>query len=145
MAVGAVCVRSVQIASPEEPVRLVAGRMASANVGTVAVLGEGSRPIGILTDRDITLRCVARGLDPDRTEVGAIMTTPVTCVRESTPIESALARMAGAHARRLLVIHDEDESLVGLLALDDVLELLAEEATSIGRLVRESAKSAREA
>lgn len=137
MSVGALCVRSVQVASPDEPVRLVAGRMAGANVGTVAVLGEDRRPLGILTDRDVALRCVAQGLDPNVTDVASVMTTPVTCVRESTPIESALARMAGAHARRLIVVDDE-ERLVGILALDDVLELLAAEATSIGKLVRQA-------
>ena len=137
--VGAICVRSVQIASPEESVRAVARRMAKAGVGTVVVLGEAQRPIGILTDRDITLRCVAEERDPGATEVAAVMTTPVTCVHESTPIESALARMVGVHARRLAVVDDE-ERLVGILALDDVLELLAEEAATIGRLLAQRAE-----
>lgn len=135
MSVGAICVRSVHVASPDETVGAAAARMADADVGTVVVLGGDRRPVGILTDRDIALRCVARGLDPERTEVREVMTTPLACVRESTPIESGLARMAGAHARRLVVVDDE-ERLVGLLALDDVLELLAEEATAIGTLVR---------
>jgi CBS domain-containing protein len=132
--VGAICVRSVQIASPEETVRAVAQRMAKAGVGTVVVLAEAQRPVGMLTDRDIAVRCVAEGRDPDATEVGAVMTAPVACVHESTAIESALARMAGVHARRLAVV-DDDERLVGILALDDVLELLAEEAATIGRLL----------
>ena len=139
MAVGAICVRSVQIASPEETVRAVARRMAKAGVGTVVVLGEAQRPVGILTDRDITLRCVAEARDPDATEVAAVMTAPISCVHESTPIESALARMAGVHARRLAVVDDE-ERLVGILALDDVLELLAEEVATIGRLLAQRAE-----
>lgn len=136
MSAGAICVRSVHVASPDESVRTAARRMADADVGTVVVLGEERRPIGVLTDRDVAVRCVAQGLDPEATDVRSVMTVPVTCVRESTPIESALSRMTGAHARRLLVV-DEDERLVGLLALDDVLELLAEEFTTIGKLVRE--------
>jgi CBS domain-containing protein len=131
-----ICIRSVQVASPEETVRAVAARMADAGVGTVVVLGEDRTPAGILTDRDIALRCVAQHRDPDNTEVGSVMTVPVTCVHESTPIETALARMAGVHARRLVVV-DDDEQLVGILALDDVLELLAEELTSIGKLLRQ--------
>ena len=134
MSVGSICVRSVQIASPDETVRKVTQRMAKAGVGTVVVLGEAKRPQGILTDRDVALRCVAEGLDPDATLVRAVMTTPATCVPESTPIESALARMAGAQVRRLVVV-DEKDRLVGILALDDVLELLAEEAATIGRLL----------
>ena len=117
----------------------VARRMAKAGVGTVVVLGEAQRPVGILTDRDITLRCVAEERDPDATEVAAVMTAPITCVHESTPIESALARMAGVHARRLAVVNDE-ERLVGILALDDVLELLAEEVATIGRLLAQRAE-----
>lgn len=64
------------------------------------------------------------------------MSAPVTSVHESMPIETALARMVGAHARRLVVV-DDDERLVGILALDDVLELLVEELTSIGKLLRQ--------
>lgn len=66
------------------------------------------------------------------------MSAPVNCVHESTPIESALARKAGVHLRRLAVVDDE-ERLVGILALDDVLELLAEELTSVGKLLRRGA------
>ena len=134
MSVGAICVRSVQVASPEETVRAVAVRMAGSDVGTVVVLGEDQKPLGILTDRDVVVRCVAVGRDPDATSVGAVMSAPVTRVHESTPIESALARMAGANARRLAVVDDE-ERVVGILALDDVLALLAEEVTSIGKLL----------
>ena len=136
MSVGVICVRSVQVASPEETVRAVTARMADAGVGTVVVLGQDRKPVGILTDRDIALRCVAQRRDPDTTEVGSVMSVPVTCVHESTPIETALARMVGVHARRLAVV-DDDERLVGILALDDVLELLAEELTSVGKLLRQ--------
>ena len=140
MSAGAICIRSVQVASPEETVEAVAVRMAAAGVGTVVVLGEERRPVGILTDRDIALRCVAERRDPDATDVREVMTVPITCVHESTPIESALGRMATVHARRLAVV-DDDGSLVGILALDDVLELLAEEISTIGKLVRQRAAS----
>jgi CBS domain-containing protein len=134
MSAGALCVRVVQVASPEESVQAVAKRMASAEVGTVVVIGPERRPLGILTDRDIALRCVAEGRDPQATRIAAVMSAPALCVHEGTSIESALARMAGAPARRLVVV-DDAERLVGILALDDVLELLTEEAASIGRLL----------
>lgn len=138
MSVGAICVRSVQVASPEETVRTVAARMAEAGVGTVVVLGVDRRPAGILTDRDVAVRCVAERRDPDTTDVGSVMTVPATCIQQSMPIESALSRMVGIHARRLVVV-DDDERLVGILALDDVLELLAEELVSVGKLLRQRA------
>jgi CBS domain-containing protein len=138
MSAGALCVRSVQIAEVGESVRAVAQRLAKEDVGTVVILGAAKRPVGIVTDRDVVLRCVAERRDPDATSVGAVMTAPPTCVHESTPIEDALARMAGAHVRRLVVV-DTSGQLVGILALDDVLELLAEEATTVGRLLRRRA------
>ena len=137
---GAICVRSVQVAWPEETVRAVTQRMAKAGVGTVVVLDEGKRPAGILTDRDVTLRCVAEGRDPDATEVRAVMSAPPTCIHESAPIETALSRMAGVQIRRLVVV-DDAKRLVGILALDDVLELLADEAATIGRLLGRRAAS----
>jgi CBS domain-containing protein len=110
--------------------------MAAADVGTVVVLDEHHRPVGILTDRDIALRCVAQERDPDATPVREVMSAPVSRVYESTPIESVLSQMAGRHERRLAVV-DDDERLVGIVALDDVLELLAEELSTVGKLVRQ--------
>lgn len=134
MSVGSICVRSVLIGTPEESVRAVARRMAKADVGTVVILGDAKQPVGIVIDRDVALRCVAEGRDPDSTEVGSMMTAPAACIHESTPIEDALTRMADARIRRLAVV-DEKEHLVGILALDDVLELLAEEAATIGPML----------
>ena len=134
MSVGALCVRSVEIASADESVREVARRMAKAGVGSVVVLAEDTRPVGLLTDRDVAVRCVAEGRDPDATLVGSVMTVPPVCAPESTPIETALSRMASARIRRLVVV-DAEGRLVGILALDDVLELLAEEEATIGRLL----------
>jgi len=127
-------VREVRVASPDESVREAARRMQKADVGTLVVVDGERRPLGVLTDRDVALRCVAEGRDPERTPVAALMTAPATCVRESTPIEDALARMVAIRARRLAVTDDAGR-LVGILALDDVVELLAEEAGQIGRLL----------
>ncbi len=99
------------------------------------VLDEERRPIGVLTDRDVAVRCVSRGLDAEAATVSEVMSVPTSSVHEDTPIESALRLMAGARTRRSLVV-DSDGRLVGVLALDDVLELLAEEAEAIGELIR---------
>jgi CBS domain-containing protein len=137
MSVGRLCTRTVWIASAEEDVAACARRMAEHDVGTLVVLDEERRPLGLLTDRDVVLRVVAKGLDPAATRVAEVMSRPVLHAHESTPIEDGIARMAGAHARRLVVTGD-DGRLVGLLALDDVLDLLAEEAQTIGRLLQRS-------
>ncbi len=135
MSVGRICTRTVATASPSETVAEVARRMAEYNVGTVAVVNESRTPVAIITDRDVTLRAVAAGHDPESTPVSVIMTREVRTVDEALPIEQALRTMAEAGTRRLLVTGEEGK-LVGLVALDDVLELLVEEAESIGQLLR---------
>jgi CBS domain-containing protein len=112
-----------------------ARRMEEHDVGTLPVLSPAKEVVGIVTDRDITTRCVARALDPATTPVSVVMTRGVRSVNEAVPIEQALRSMAGAKTRRLVVTGDEGK-LVGLIAVDDILELLAEEMDSIGRLLR---------
>ena len=135
MTAGKICVRSVHIAAPDESVRDAARRMSEAAVGTLIVVDDERTPIGLVTDRDVTLRCVAKDRDPNVTPTSAVMTAPIVCVSESTPIKEALGRMAGIPARRLGVT-DADGGLAGILALEDVLELLVEEADTIGRLLK---------
>ncbi len=135
MSVGAICIRSVHTARADESVRAVTRRMAERDVGALVVVDDDARPVGMVTDRDVALRCVAEESDPSSTQVSSIMSAPVVCVTEATPIEDALTRMAGTSARRLAVT-DEEGRLAGILALDDVLDLLVEEAATIGRLLR---------
>jgi CBS domain-containing protein len=134
MSVGRICVRTVQLAEAGESAREAARRMAAESVGTLVVVDPAGRPVGILTDRDLMRHCVAEGRDPDLTKVETIMASPLVSGPEELPIEDALSRMAEAGVRRLVVV-DRAGSLAGVLALDDVLELLAEEFTTIGRLV----------
>lgn len=128
--------REVYTAKASETVRAAARRMREAGVGALVVLDDGAAPVGILTDRDIAVRCVGLDEDPDTTRVRDVMTTPAHSVPETTPIEEALRLMAGLATRRV-VVTDEQGGLAGILALDDVLELLVEEAEAIGRLVRD--------
>jgi len=135
MSIGKLCTRTVWIADPGESVAAAARRMAEQQVGTLVVLDAERRPIGMLTDRDVVLRVVATGRDPESTPVGDVMSRPIVRADEDTPIEDGIARMASAATRRL-VVTGGDGRLVGLLALDDVLDLLIEEAKSVGRLVK---------
>ena len=138
MSVGKICTRTVATASANESVLTAARRMAEYNVGTVVVVDEVSQPIGFVTDRDVVLRCVAPGLGAAETVVASIMSSDLRTVDESTPIEEALRTMAGAGKRRL-VVTGSGGTLAGLVSLDDFLELLAEEAASVGELLRKEA------
>jgi CBS domain-containing protein len=134
MSAGRICVRRVVIAGHGESVREAAERMLAEDVGALVVLDAERRPVGIVTDRDLALRCIAARRDPEKTTVGDVMSKPTARILESTPIEDALGEMMRAGARRLPVV-DEAGRLVGILALDDVIELLAEETAAIGRLL----------
>jgi CBS domain-containing protein len=135
MSIGRICTRVVATATPNESGRAAAQRMAEHNVGTVVVLDEDHRPLGILTDRDLVVRLLANGQDPETTTVAQVMTKPVRTLHEATPIEEALGTMAGAGIRRIVVTGDEG-ALAGIVTLDDMVELLAGEAGRIGEVIR---------
>lgn len=136
MSVREVCSRVVATVGPDESVRNAARRMAEHEVGTLVVTqGESTpEPFGIVTDRDITLRCIATSRDPDTTAVREVMTSPVQSIDEFTPLGEALSRM-GSSAIRRLVVTSAGTRLIGILSLDDVLEHLVKEAGSVGRLL----------
>lgn len=134
MTAGRICSRITHLATADESVRSAAERMRDRNVGTLFVLDAAQRPRGVITDRDIAIRCVAEGRDTGHTPVSAIMSRPVITVSETTSIEDALTRMSAKVVRRVAVT-DPDGRLAGVLALDDVLELLAEENAVVGRIL----------
>lgn len=136
MIVGTLCSRVVATAWPAESVRTAALRMEDNDVGTLVVVeSQGlDRTIGILTDRDIAIRCTAHGLDPESTPVSRLMTSPVHTIDENAPIEYALAEMAATGTRRL-VVTGKGEKALGILSLDDLLRLLSEQAASLAQLL----------
>jgi CBS domain-containing protein len=134
MSAGRICSRDVDTAHYDENVLDAARRMRDRQVGTVIVVDE-MRPVGIVTDRDLTVRVLAQGLDPKLTRVSEVMTPSPTTVREEDSIEAALAYMRAGRFRRLPVV-GRDGRLLGILALDDVLELVAEELADIGQLLK---------
>jgi CBS-domain-containing membrane protein len=134
MTIGRICSRTTYTADADETAREAAERLGKENVGTLLVLDSERRPIGILTDRDLALRVVARGLNPERTTVAEIMTTHPRWVREQATIEDALATMRRLGVRRLPVV-DEHERLVGVASVDDVLELVSEELGNLGKIL----------
>ena len=138
MSVGRICSRVVATASGSESIRMAARRMADHDVGTLVVVGSGQSmaATGIVTDRDLAIRCIAGRLDPDETPISEVMTSPVHSVDEHTPMEDAVAIMARAGTRRLVVL-GEGNRVVGLLSLDDVLDVLVEETAAIGRLLEQ--------
>lgn len=135
MSVGRICIREVDIITETESALTAARRMNERNVGTLVVVDRETRPVGIVSDRDLVLRVLATGKDASATPVRDVMTSAPKVVTEATPIEDALKLMRAGRFRRLPVV-DRQGALVGLLSLDDILDLLAEEFVEIGQLIR---------
>lgn len=93
-------------------------KMAALNVGVLPVF-DGSRPAGIVTDRDVTVRAVAEGLDTATESIDRIMTTDLISISEEVPIEEAADLMVRRQVRRLLVRTTEDD-VCGIVSLGDI-------------------------
>ena len=137
MAVGEICNREVVITEKALSVVNVARLMREHHVGDLVVVEtrDGRKhPVGIVTDRDIVVEVVAAGVNPDLLKVGDIMGPEVATVRESEGLFEALRYMRGKGVRRMPVV-DGAGGLVGILTMDDLLSLLAEEMTELAKLV----------
>lgn len=137
MTVAEICQRNVDTAQSSESVRTAAQRMGTRNVGTLVVLNELGRPVGILTDRDVAVRVVGQGRDPYATTVESVMTEDLETVRENLSVEEALRRMRSRGVRRLPVTNGSGECL-GMVSLDDILAHLVKEFAVLGRLLEAS-------
>jgi CBS domain-containing protein len=104
----------------EKPVTHAAKMMKEENVGFAPIV-EGDRVVGTLTDRDIALKVVAEGLDPQSTTVRDIASTDLVTVDPEQNLDEALRLMAQNQVRRLPVV-EEDGRLVGVVAQKDVAE-----------------------
>ena len=142
MAIGEICNRDVLFARREDTVKTAARLMREFHIGSVVVIDEtnGSRqPVGIVTDRDITVAVVALGLDPEVIQVGDIMATELVAAAEDTGVAEAVEIMRLKGIRRLAV-RDASGSLVGIVTADDVLVLLAEEMSALASMVEREYK-----
>jgi CBS domain-containing protein len=100
-------------------VREAARLMEEEDVGSLPIVSDGARLVGIVTDRDIAIRAVGRGLDPEQTSVGDIASTEVYALTPDDDLNDALETMARAQVRRLPIVVRENE-LVGMVSQADV-------------------------
>jgi CBS domain-containing protein len=146
MNVSTVCQRLVVTVERSDEVVRAAQLMRSEHVGYLVVVersGDARRPVGVLTDRDIVVAVVAREVDPRTLRVGDVMASDPVVVGENDSVEEALRRMREFGVRRLPVVNHRGE-LAGIVALDDVLKVLAGDALDIvGAVSSERALEAR--
>lgn len=138
MPIGEICNRDVIILQRDATILEAAKLMRQHHVGDVLVVEErdGVRvPVGIVTDRDLVVEIMATELDQTVITVGDIMVQELVTVKESTGVFETIQYMRSKAVRRLPIV-DENDALAGILALDDLLELLSEELLAIVKLVR---------
>ncbi len=111
--------RDVMSVSPHDNLRQAAQMMDELNVGALPVC-ENERLIGMITDRDITVRATSVGQDPEATSVADIMTDKVRYCFEDQEVYEVMGQMADAQIRRVPVVSRDDHKLIGIVSLGDV-------------------------
>ena len=112
-----VMTRNVRTMAPGDTVAAAAKAMHELNVGVIPVC-EGDKLLGMVTDRDIVLRAVAKGLNGD-TLLSKVMSTDVRTARETDDLDTVLADMASRQIRRLPVL-DGSQRLAGIISIGDI-------------------------
>ena len=115
----------IETIPPQASLAEAAKKMASQDIGSLPVCAEPRRVVGIITDRDITVRAVARGMDPNQTRVEEVMTRDVLTCSSVAEVEDACQLMEKRQVRRLLVTV-QDDTPVGIVSLGDIALCLRE-------------------
>ncbi len=137
MTIGTVCNREVVFIHAQASIPVAARLMREYHVGDLVVIKEktGKRvPVGIVTDRDIVLEVIAEGVSMDDVNVGDIMSDNLVTARESDGLLDTIKVMRAKGIRRLPVVNDDNE-LVGILSVDDLIDLFSEQIVDLARLI----------
>ncbi|GGD10637.1 CBS domain-containing protein [Aquisalinus flavus] len=108
----------VTFATPGTSIAQAAQMMRDGDIGALPV-GENDRLVGMITDRDIVIRCVAEGGDVNAADVRSAMTDTIRYCRENQTVDEVCRNMGDIQMRRLPVVNDEDR-LVGIVSLGDL-------------------------
>lgn len=119
MRVKEVMSKDVECAAPSDSLTKVAQRMLDLDIGALPVGGDADQWIGIVTDRDITVRGTAQGCDPNSTPVSSVMTPGIVSCAEDDQLEEAAHIMEQKQIRRLVVLNRKQRP-VGILSLGDI-------------------------
>jgi CBS domain-containing protein len=114
-----VMTRDVQSISPQETVQRAAQMMDELNVGSIPVL-DGQKLVGMITDRDITVRSTAAGQAPGQTRVGDVMSTDVRTCGPNQTVDEVLGQMGDVQIRRVPVVDEQSNQVIGIVSLGDM-------------------------
>lgn len=127
----------VQCVRPQDSIASVAQRMRDLDVGSLPVCGDNDKLVGMVTDRDITVRATAECCAPEQTVVSDVMTPDIVYCFEDQDVSDAADLMEGKQIRRLVVLN-RDKRLVGIVSLGDLAVKNADEQLSGEALERVS-------
>jgi signal-transduction protein with cAMP-binding, CBS, and nucleotidyltransferase domain len=124
--------RTYLTVSSTESITDVARKMLDANATEALVDNLEEKPIGIITERDVLYKVVAKGKDPRETKVMEVMSLPIECVNEDSSIAEALLKMHDLRIRRLGVRsrRKDDRRIIGLITQDSICS----KATAAGNM-----------
>lgn len=121
--------RSVVSVTPDTKIIDVAKRMNDENVGAIVVCVD-HKPRGLVTDRDIAVRCVAKNLDVNQCKVEQIISEPIECAKETDGLYDCITKMKRLRIRRLPVV-DAKGNCVSLVSFDDLVAILSQELSDL--------------
>lgn len=136
--------QNVVTMTSDKTVKEAATMMRDRNIGDVVIVDRvenagrnATTPIGIITDRDIVVSCLAEGkTDIDKIRVGDVMSRNIACVKEDVGLFDAIRAMRDAGVGRLLVV-DDNRCLMGIMTAQEVFNLLNDELHELGMIARE--------
>ncbi|WP_306061631.1 CBS domain-containing protein [Natronococcus wangiae] len=126
--------RDVITASPDESVHELATTMREEDVGSI-VITDGETPVGIVTDRDLTMQVLAEQADPGEMAAEDVMSEELRTIQRDAGFYEATELMSRYGIRRVPVT-DADDQLTGIITADDLSELLADEQQELADVVR---------
>ena len=136
MHIGEICTRSVVTCRRDASVLELAQLMRDHHVGDVIVVDEHAgvvTPVGVVTDRDLVIEVMAKGVSPDSLRAEDLIAVEIVTAFESELMYDAIWHMRGKGIRRLPVV-DAHNHLVGVLTTDDVTRFLAEQLSDLARI-----------
>lgn len=142
MTVGEYCNREVTIAKANDSIKTAIDLMRSQHAGTIVIVDDKnatSKPVGILTDRDIVLEVFAKDVDLESVTIGDIMSYDLATIKENASITDVISLMKSSGVRRIPVV-DSAGALTGIIASDDVLDLVAEQISGLVGLMKKERK-----
>ncbi|HSR08302.1 MAG TPA: CBS domain-containing protein [Bryobacteraceae bacterium] len=138
MPIGDVCVRDVVVATKDATIQQAAMLMRRHHVGDLVVVEERADgrkiPVGIVTDRDIVVSVVAPTLNAAVYTVGDLAIRELVTLKEDQGVFEAIQQMRVSGVRRMPVV-DGAGGLVGIISVDDLVQLLSEEMSELAKLI----------